>query len=130
MCGPIYVCLITGFCRRAESGEIPPIGDQCESAFEDQGKSDQLATGIIHPWKIVFKGTFKSYSVLLSATKTVCLFTITFKLQVRTISTARRIYLVGPVLFRKRKIHSVNLSSGKFIFLQYFSFFPFNHYYI
>ena len=22
------------------SGEIPPVGDQCESAFEDQGKSD------------------------------------------------------------------------------------------
>ena len=22
------------------SGEIPPVGDQCESAFEDQDKSD------------------------------------------------------------------------------------------
>ena len=36
----------------------------------------------------------------------------------------------GPVLFRKRKIHSVNLSSGKFIFFQYFSFSSFSHQYI
>ena len=40
--GPVYVCLITGICRQAESGEILPVGDQCESACEDQGKSDQL----------------------------------------------------------------------------------------
>ena len=46
LCGPVYVCLITGLCRRAESGEIPPVGDQCESAFEDQGKSDQLESFI------------------------------------------------------------------------------------
>ena len=46
MCSPIYVCLITGICRQAESGEIPPIGDQCESACEDQGKSDQLESFI------------------------------------------------------------------------------------
>ena len=42
MCGPICVCLITGSGRGAESGEILPIGDWCESAFEDQVKSTQL----------------------------------------------------------------------------------------
>ena len=46
MCSPVCVCLITGSGRRAESGEIPPVGDQCESAFEDQGKSTQLKSVI------------------------------------------------------------------------------------
>ena len=44
MCSPICICLITG--RRAESGEITPIRDQCESAFGDQGKSTQLKSVI------------------------------------------------------------------------------------
>ena len=39
VCGSVYVCLITGSGRRADSGEILAIGDQCESAVEDQGKS-------------------------------------------------------------------------------------------
>ena len=44
LCGSVCVCLISG--RRAESGEIPPVGDRCESAFEDQGKSTQLKSVI------------------------------------------------------------------------------------
>ena len=46
LCGSVCVCLITGSGRRAESGKIPPIGDWCESAFEDQGKSTQLKSVI------------------------------------------------------------------------------------
>ena len=46
MCGPVCVCLITGSGRRSESGEILPIGDRFESAFEDQGKSTQLKSVI------------------------------------------------------------------------------------
>ena len=42
MCGPIYMHFIAGICRQAESDEIRPVRDQCESACEDQGKSDQL----------------------------------------------------------------------------------------
>ena len=68
----------------------------------------------------------RGYSVLISVTKTVCFFIVTFKLRDRTVFTAKRIYLVGHVLFRKRKIHCVNLSSGKFISFQYFSSFSFN----
>ena len=47
MCGSVCVCLITSSGRRSESGEIPPVGDWCESAFEDQGKSTQLKS-VIH----------------------------------------------------------------------------------
>ena len=65
------------------------------------------------------------YSVLISVTKSVCLFIVTSKLRYQTIFTAKRIYLVGHVLFRKRKICSMNLSSGKFISFQYFSSFSF-----
>ena len=46
LCGSVCVCLITGSGRRAESGEIPPVRDWCESAFEDQGKSTQLKSVI------------------------------------------------------------------------------------
>ena len=35
-------------------GEILLVGDQCESAFEYQGKSDQLKSS--HPWKALLKG--------------------------------------------------------------------------
>ena len=47
LCGPVCVCFITGLGRRAESGEIPPIRDWCESAFGDHGKSTQLKS-VIH----------------------------------------------------------------------------------
>ena len=52
MCGPICICF-TGSGRWAGSSEIPPIGDRCKSAFEDQGKSTQLKTS--HLWKMLFK---------------------------------------------------------------------------
>ena len=47
VCGP--VCVVSD---KQQPGEIPPIGDWCESAFEDQSNS----TEIDHPWKAVFKG--------------------------------------------------------------------------
>ena len=38
MCGPVLY--ISDYADEQCSGEIPPVGDQCESAFEDQDKSD------------------------------------------------------------------------------------------
>ena len=63
MCSPVYVCLITGVSRLAESGKILPIGDQCESACEDQGKSDQLES-FIHRRQYL-RETFKFREALI-----------------------------------------------------------------
>ena len=63
MCSPIYMCLITGVCRRAESGEISPVGDQCESACEDQGKSDELESFI--RGRQYLRETFKFHDTLI-----------------------------------------------------------------
>ena len=46
-----------------------------------------------------------------------CLFIIIFKHQDQTVSTAKRIYLVGLVLFKKVRTLYVNLSSGKITFV-------------
>ena len=46
-----------------------------------------------------------------------CLFIIIFKHRDQTVSTAKRIYLVGLVLFKKVRILYVNLSSGKVTFV-------------
>ena len=45
-----------------------------------------------------------------------CLFTVIFKHLDLTVFTVKRIYLVGPALFRKVRIPFVNPSSGKVTF--------------